>query len=112
MAGEIFAVSASCCSFCSGESWEAREFFSMRCEATSRQSTRWFSEKLTAKLSRVRTTIGGSHEGLRTISWKVAFGEKNTPKIREIALKEGCAGSGLGAGGATTVDIEDSSTTG
>ena len=30
--------------------------------------------------------------------------------MREIALIEGC-GSGLGAGGAMTVDIEDSSTT-
>jgi len=44
------------------------------------------------------------------MSSKVRPGEKNTPKMRAIALIEAC-GSGLGAGGAVTVDIEDSSTT-
>src|SRR5262249_55679920 len=93
------------CSFCSAESEEALELFSICWAMNSRQLTRWLMPKLTATLSTVSKAMGSSQLGFLTMSSKVFPGEKKTPKMRPIALIVGCDGSGLGAGGAMVVDM-------
>ena len=72
---------------------------------------RWLMETLTAILRIVVSKTGSSQLGFRTMSSKVAFGEKKTPIARPTGLTTvcGCAcASGIGVG---VVAIEDSSTT-
>src|SRR5229473_1743125 len=107
MAGEIFALIASCCSFCSALSWEARELSSIRLLAISLQSTLLFKEKPTMTPSTVISTTGRIQLGRCAMLWNVSLGEKNTPIIRPKWLIGACAcGAGTGV-----VAIKDSSTT-
>src|SRR5215472_3975266 len=77
----------------------------------SRQFMRWLMAKLTPMLRIVVSSTGSSQLGFRTMSSKVALGEKNTPTIRpsELIGAGGCAcASDIGVG---VVAIENSSTT-
>jgi hypothetical protein len=62
---------------------------------------------MATRLNRIIRAVGKIQLGFRTISSKVALGEKNTPKIRPIGEIAAC-GSATGGG---MVAIEDSSTT-
>src|ERR1700720_3242251 len=73
----------------------------------SRQLKWLFSAMIATRLNRTIRAVGKIQSGLRTISSKVAFGEKNTPVIRPNGEIAAC-GSATGAG---MVAIRDSSTT-
>src|ERR1700740_3700469 len=62
-------------------------------------------KKLTPMLNRVSKTTGSTQLGFRTMSSKVAFGEKNTPMTRPNGLIAGCA-CASGAGIDVVVAIE------
>src|ERR1051326_3184103 len=64
----------------------ASGFFSICAPMYCRQLTRWLIPTHTAKLNAVRRIAGRIQLGLRTMSSKVAFGEKNTPAIRPNGL--------------------------
>src|SRR5258708_25689940 len=71
----------------------------------SRQLIRRLIAKLTPMLNSVRRTTGSTQPGFLTMSSNVAFGEKNTPMIRPIALMAGCD-CASGAGMDVVVAIE------
>src|SRR6185295_2809841 len=96
------------CSFCSADIFAVSGFFSICAPMYCRQLTRWLIPTHTAKLNTVRRIAGRIQLGLRTMSSKVAFGEKNTPVIRPNRLIAACAS---GAGIDVVVAIAHTSTT-
>src|ERR1700726_282498 len=103
--GVNFAPPSICCSFCSADMFAERGLFSICCVMNWRQLIRWLIAKVTPMLNNVSRTNGSTQLGLRTISSKVGFGEKNTPKTRPTGLIPGCD-CASGAGTDVVVAIE------